>query len=133
MYLCPIVLIAVGQVQDHQVGHAIEWEFVVESRDVVFRVDYVPAAPASSSAAGSASDSGDLAADADDEAVAAAAADSAEPGRQPVLPPTRHAGKVTGTHRPQAPGTYYLHWDNTYSMLTRKTVRYEIRLVPPPS
>lgn len=124
----------VEQVQDHQVGHAIEWEFVVESRDVIFRLDYVPSAPAgSSAAAGSLGESGDLGADADAEAVEAAAADAAEPARQPVLPPTRHAGKVTGTHRPQAPGTYYLHWDNSYSMLTRKTVRYDIRLVPPPS
>ena len=96
------------------------WDFTIESRDISFRVDYVPPPPEPSA---------DMAADAALED--ADAAGSAEPSRQTVVNPERYSGKVAGTHKPQQPGTYYLHWDNTYSLLTRKVVRYDVKLVPP--
>jgi len=64
------------------------------------------------------------------EAELEAAAASDAPARQTVIGPQKVTGQATGVHAPLQPGTYILHFDNTYSLLTRKSIRYDIKLAP---
>ena len=104
------------QVEDGHSDHAINWDFAVESRDIAFRWDYVPPAAAPEVELSEA------------ELEAAAASDA--PARQTVVGPQKVTGQSAGVHAPLQPGTYILHFDNTYSLLTRKSIRYDIKLAP---
>ncbi|CAI5463648.1 unnamed protein product, partial [Closterium sp. Yama58-4] len=56
---------------------------------------------------------------------------TAEDGTKTGMVPYQKVDKHEGSFNAPAVGSYTITWDNTYSLLTKKTVRYKVGAIPP--